>query len=29
MRYINKIHTLGPANTNCEKAAYKWLKAKI
>lgn len=28
MRYINKIHTLGPTNTNCEKAAYKWLKAK-
>lgn len=28
MRYINKIHTLGPTNTNCEKAAYAWLKAR-
>lgn len=23
---IRSIHTLGPINTNCEQAAYKWFE---
>ena len=26
--WVKQIHTLGPAGTNCEKAALKWVKRK-